>query len=341
MLQRVDAVSHTELWCIAVLGGWTTSRRELLAGAAGGVAARALLPASAGAAAIPTDRRPDVIHRGRAVALAGGGAQLVVAHHERRTLTVTERRSGRAKTLTLSGQPLELAVSPHSVLVAVTTAFWDNPGLELLHVRGATHRARLHAGDAPFAPAFTRDRRQLLVTGGEQQGALRILAAPDFARVRVVELGRVPRGLAITRDDAAAWVALHAEDAVVRVALASGRVTRRIATPPLPDRLALSPDGRRLLVSHAGRTAGTLTEIDTHTGRVRALPAGDHVSAVAWGARGQRLAALGKQGAILAIDARGRRRRLTTVTAPRGLAVAGRHAFTVSAITGQVGRVRT
>ena len=317
-----------------------TSRRELLTGAVGAVAARAVVPARAGAAAIPTDERPDVIHRGRALALAGGGAQLVVAHHERRTLTVTERRSGRTKTLALSGQPLELAVSPHSVLVAVTTAFWDQPGLELLHVRGATHRARLHAGDAPFAPAFTRDRRALLVAGGEQSGTLHILRAPDFGHARVVELGRVPRGLAVTHDDRHAWVALQAEDAVVLVALASGKVTRRVATPPLPDRLALSPGGRRLLVSHAGRTASTLTEIDTHTGHVRPLAAGDHVSAVAWGPHGRRLAALGKQNAILAIDAHGHRRRLATVTAPRGLAVAGRHAFTVSAITGHVGRVR-
>src|SRR3954452_14689753 len=323
-----------------VVGAWTTSRRQLLAGAAGGAAAGVLRPALAGAAVLPADRRPDVVRRGRAVAVTG--AQIVVARHARRELAVTERRTGRTRTVALAGHPLELAVSPHSVLVAVTTAFWHNPGLELVRIHGATHRARLqHAGDAPFAPAFTHDRRHLLVTGGEQDGALRILEAPDFARVRVVALGRVPRGLAVTRDDAAAWVALHAEDAVVRVALASGRVTRRVATPPLPDRVALSPDGRRLLVSHGGRTASNLTEVDTHTGHVRTLPAGDHVSAVAWGARGRRLAALGKQNAILAIDAHGRQHRLATVTAPRGLAVAGRHAFTVSAITGGVGRVRT
>ena len=223
----------------------------------------------------------------------------------------------------------------------MTTAFWEHPGVELVRIRGATHRARLNAGGAPFAPAFTHDRRHLLITGGEQDGTLQILDAPDFARARVVALGRVPRGIALTRDDRAAWVALHAENAVVRVALASGRVTRRVETAPFPDRLALSPDGRRLLVSHGGRTASTLSEIDTHTGHVRALAAGDHVSAVAWGPHGQRLAALGKANAILAIDRRGRRRMLATVTAPRGLAVAGRHAFTVSAITGRVGMVRT
>src|SRR3954468_21882603 len=300
-----------------MVGAWTTSRRQLLAGAAGGAAAGVLRPALAGAAVLPTDRRPDVIRRGRAVAVTG--APIVVARHARRELAVTERRTGRTRTIALAGHPLELAVSPHSVLVAVTTAFWDHPGVELVHVRGATHRARLEAGDAPFAPAFTHDRRALLVTGGEQAGTLRILAAPDFAKTRVVELGRVPRGLAVTRDDRAAWVALHAEDAVVRVALASGRVTRRIATPPLPERLALSPDGRRLLVSHGGRTASTMTEIDTRTGRVHTLAAGDHVSAVAWGTRGLRLAALGRANAILAIDGRDRRRRLATVTAPRGL----------------------
>jgi len=324
-----------------VVGSWRTSRRQLLAGAAGGIAAGGLRPARAAALDIPTDRRPDVVHRGRALALTAGGAHVVVAHHARRSLTVTERRSGRVRTLALPGQPLELAVSPHSVLVAVTTAFWDNPGVELLHVRGAAHRARLKAGPAPHSPAFTHDRRRLLVTGGEQDGTLHILDAPAFARARVIALGRVPRGIAVARDDGAAWVALHAEDEVVRVDLEHGRVTRRIPTPPLPDRLALSPDGRRLLVSHGGRTAATLAEVDLRSGRVREVPAGDHVSAVAWGPRGERLAALAKANAILAVDARGHRRRLATVAAPRGLALYGRHAFTVSAITGRVGRVRT
>jgi hypothetical protein len=41
---------------------------------------------------------------------------------------------------------------------------------------------------------------------------------------------------------------------------------------------------------------------------------------------------------VLALDPR--RRHIATVTAPRGLAISGRNAFVVSALTGEVGKVR-
>src|SRR5438874_13523663 len=112
--------------------GVITNRRGLLQGGAAALLAGSVRPAAATAAAIPTDARPDVVHRGRAIAVSHRGSHVVVAHSARPTLTVTERRTRRSRTVTLAGHPLELAVSPNDVLVAVTTAFWDHPGLELV-----------------------------------------------------------------------------------------------------------------------------------------------------------------------------------------------------------------
>jgi DNA-binding beta-propeller fold protein YncE len=109
----------------------------------------------------------------------------------------------------------------------------------------------------------------------------------------------------------------------------------------LPDRLALSRSGRRLLVSHGGHGAHTISEVDTRTGRVRTFDVGGAATAVAYGPSGSRLAALLGADAIAVIDAHGRRRVRRTVTGPRGLAVLGRHAFTVSSVDATIGKVRT
>lgn len=323
-----------------VIGSQST-RRGFVAGAAGAAGALALprRTATARAAGLSLDARPDVVHRGRAIAVTANGRLLVIAQAQRRALTVIDRHAHTKRSVDLPGHPLELAVAGNS-LVAVTTAPWDKPGVTLIRLSGSAKPTTIEAGASPFAPAFTHDRRHLLIAGGEQSGALRIHSGPGYGQSRTVALGRVPRGLVITPDDRGAWVALQGEDAVVRVDLRSGKVTRRVATAGLPDRLALSADGRHLLVSHGGHGEHRLTEIETRTGRAHRLGAGGRVAAVAYGRSGRRLAVLRDENAIVAIAAGGKRRRTATVTSPRGLAVAGSHAFTVSAITGDAGRVR-
>lgn len=318
------------------------SRRQLLQGIAGATVLGGIVRGQAAAAAdavVPTDARPDVVHRGRALAVTPDARQVVLAHAARPTLAVVTRRTQARRIVTLGGHPLELAISPDGALVAVTTASWQTPGLELVSLRPGGRQLRFDAGPAPFAPVFTGDRRHLLVTGGEQDGTLRIMRAPDFAAPRIIALGRVPRGIAVTPDDRAAWVALHAEDALVRVDLHSGTVTRRLAVPVLPERLALSPSGRRLLVSHGGHWSHTVSEVDTRSGHVITREVGGAATAVAYGRGGNRLAALLAEDAIVVIDRHGHRRLRPTVAGPRGLAIAGRHAFTVSSVDATIGRV--
>lgn len=315
------------------------TRKGLLQGSAAGVlVAAGVRPATAGAAPLRTDERADVAHRGRALAVTPRGTHVVTAHAARRTLAIRDRRRNRTRVVRLGGQPLELAIAPGGALLAATTAFWDEPGVELIAVRTGARRTRLAAGSSPLAVAFTPDGDHLFVAGGEDDGTLRILRGPAFGAGRTVEVGAIPRGLAVGAEHA--WVALHGEGHVARVALRSGRVERRFAVPALPDRVALSRDGRTLLISHGGHDAHALTELDTRTGRTRRRNAGGVVTAVAWGAGGRRLAALHREDAIAVIDVRGRRRILPTVAGPRGLAVAGRHVFTTSSADGRTGRIR-
>lgn len=302
------------------------------------------LPASAGAAestAPVPHARPDLIHRGRAVAVTPRGRLLLVAFAKRRSVTIVRRRDQVRTEIPIPGEPLEVAISPGGRWGAVTTGFWKEPAVVIIDMQAKIVRTRLDAGPAPFGVAFAQAAgHRLLVSGGEQKGTLAIHSHPDFARVREVALGRVPRGIALTPDGGSAWVALNGEDAVVRVDLVRGVVTGRIATGPQPDRVAVSPGGRHLLVSHGGARAHAITQIDTKLGSAREIEVGPRPTAVAWSASGKRLVALGGSDRVVVLGKRGRRAQREVAPGPRGLVLARNHAFTVSALTGAVSKVR-
>ena len=307
----------------------SSTRRGLLAAGAASVAAPALACGATTHAPMPPAR--PVVRRGRAIAVSGDGRRLVVAHDERRTIAIVTRH--RTRIVDVGGQPLAVAVSPDGALVAVTTAFWDTPRLTVLDLPSGRVRVRRKIGPAPGDVAFTPDGRRLLVAGGEQEGTLHVLETQRFEVVARARPGRVPRAVAPAHDGRAAWMSLNADDHVALVDLATGRVRREMPTPALPDRLALSPDGARLLVSHGGRQATRVTELELAHGRAHRHAAGRLPSAVAWTRSGGPLVALGGDCAVLQL---GRRRHLVGV-APRGLAVAGRRFWTVSAVTGAIG----
>jgi hypothetical protein len=274
-----------------------------------------------------------VLRRGRAIVADPHGRRLLVAHDRRRTLAIIDRRTHRTKLVELPAQPIDVAISPDGRLAAATTAWWEGPALVLLDLATGTIRRKIDAGPAPFAVAFTRGGHHLLASGGEQEGTLSVV---DVARGRVVGttgLGRVPRGIAVGARFA--WVALQGDAMALGVDPRSGKIGRRVATPPYPDTIAISPDGRRLLIGHRGGAS----EIKLPHGRPRSLESGAHPSAVAYGARGTRLIALGDAAEILEIARSGRKRHHKVAPGPRGLAVAGGKAFTVSHLTGVVNRV--
>lgn len=314
-----------------------TTRRGFLAGAvASGVAGPTLADAQTPMPMAPGRNEQKLIRRGRAIAVAPKGGRVVVAHDGRRTIAIAG--GGRRRIVDVGGRPVEVAVSPDGKRAAATTGFWDEPGLALVGLTGGKPR-RIAAGPAPFGVGFSPDGSRLAVSGGEQEGALQIFDSRTLRLLNTVELGVCPRALALTRGGDA-WVALNGSNEVVRVDLDGARITRTIRMSALPDRIAVSADGKRLLVSHGGHKATRVSEIEILGGRQTQRPAGAMPSGVAWGPRGTRLVALGGTGEILAISAGGRRRLHGVGGSPRGLAVAGRRAWTVDALSGAIRSVK-
>jgi len=283
------------------------------------VAARVGVAAASGA---PVARQ-EIVRRGRAIAATA--KHVVVAHDRRRTIAVDRR------IVDVGGQPLDVAISPDGRLAAVTTASWDEPGLVLVDVAAGKLLGRVDVGPAPGTVVFTGKRR-LLVTGGEQEGHAYVVDARRRVVIAEQAIGVVPRGVAAHRGDA--WIAITGEDKVVRVDGHSARVERTLRTPALPDRVAVAPDGRRLLLSHA--EADDVTLLDVRTRRVRRRAAGRLPSGVGFTRDGRAVVALGGAGAIKVLGGK----RHAVGGAPRGLAIVGRRAFTVDDLSGAIAKVR-
>lgn len=314
------------------------TRRGFFTGALASVTLPAVAVAGDAAPAGPLQARQETVRRGRAIAVAPNGRRVVVAHDQRRTLAITVPGRTASRLVDVGGQPLEVAVSPDGRLAAVTTAFWDEPGLAIVDMRSGALLTRVEVGPAPYGVAFAGER--LVVTGGEQEGTVHVLDAGRFRVLAQVPIGTVPRGVAPDPAGETAWVALCGFDQVVSVDLRTGRVRRTLDTPRLPDRVAISPDGRRLLVAHGGMQAEQVSEVDVASRRLRSHRVGRLPSAVAWTRRGSRLVTLGGAGEIVVLRSGGRRRRHRVGGSPRGLAVAGNRAWTVDALTGAVRRVQ-
>jgi DNA-binding beta-propeller fold protein YncE len=289
---------------------------------------------------VPQAKR-QIVRRGRAIAVTPRGDRVVVAHDQRRTITIIGPGRGRSRLVDVGGQPLAVAVSPNARFAAVTTAFWDEPGLAIVDLRSGAVRRHTKLGPAPTDLAFTPDGRRLIVTGGEEDGTVHVLDTHGFGVLALAAVGLVPRGIAAHPGNRRAWIALNGLDRVVGIDLATGRIRRTISTGRAPDRVAVSPDGRRLLVSHGGRQADQVTEVALATGRHSRRRVGRLPNAVAYSRMGLGLVTLSGDGQVVVLGRRGAQRHIPVGGAPRGLAVARGYAWTVDALTGTVDRVRT
>lgn len=312
-----------------------TTRRAAFAGVLAGAAAPSVARGAAPRPNVIIKAKAIDVRRGRALAVGADARYAVIAHDARTTVEIRDRTTGRVTMADVGGHPLKVAISPDGQTAAVTMASWKNPGLVLIDLARAAVGARMDVGPAPSSVKFTPDGRRLLVAGGEQDGTLHVVDLTRRGLPARHAVGAAPRGLAAT--DEHAWLALNAGAKLVRLDLATGAITQTLPAPSFPDEIALAPDGARLLVTHGGRDSGRVSEIEAKSGAVRRHLAGRLPSAVGWGARGNRLVAIGGAAAVLDLDTG----RSTPVgLAPRGLATAGGQAFTVSAVTGELSEVR-
>jgi len=102
----------------------------------------------------------------------------------------------------------------------------------------------------PRTLALSPDGRTLYVAG-QRSGALHVIDTASGEVTRTVAVGSEPFGLVVSPDGASIFVAASQDDAVVRVNARTLAVDATAAgLPSKPWALALTADGRHLLVSH-------------------------------------------------------------------------------------------
>lgn len=129
------------------------------------------------------------------------------------------------------------------------------------------------AGAVPKFVAVTPDGSKVLATNWCTWD-LTIADASDGRVLRTVKIdGRYPRGIAVTKDSATAYVAVMGGSDVARVDLATGAVSWIRGVGAGPRHIVIAPDGGALFVTL--NKAGQVAKIDPTSGKVVArVPTG-------------------------------------------------------------------
>jgi YVTN family beta-propeller protein len=120
-------------------------------------------------------------------------------------------------------------------------------------------------GEVPKVVAVTPDGRYVLATNWCSWD-LSVVSTWSNREVRRIPIGPYPRGIAVTHDGRAAYVAIMGGNQLVRIDLRRW-TTRRIYVGQGPRAEALSPNGRYVYVSL--NAEGRVAKLDTWTGIVR------------------------------------------------------------------------
>ncbi len=326
----------------------TRTRRQVVGGAAVGVGGVLLAPLlragqAEGAAPVkPCAPEPVGIPAGPIVA-GPDGRRVWTTDVRSTTITPHSTRTlRRGRPIDVDGVPAGIAVSSDGTTALVTAAAIDRPGLRIVDLRTGVVD-RVDVGEDPGAVAFgPGDRAWVLGRGA--RGTLTAVDVEDGDVHDELVVGEHPRGLAVSRRADLAVVALNGAAAVAVVDLRRRRVTHRIPTAPFPAQLALSPDGRRALVTHNGFGARAVTLIDLTRHRVlRRTRVGTDPAGVAFSRTGATaLVTSASTGTVTMLDGRTGRRRRTFAPggAPRAVVVCGTRAIVADGRTGALQALR-
>lgn len=221
---------------------------------------------SASAALPERPRAPAPSRQGSVIARSAGNDALYIADEDASLLRVVPLpfdREKPARSVPLPGRPAQVLPLDGRVLVTLR-----DPGLLLIlrpdSAGGLAEAARVALPADAWGIAITKDESTAIVTSAWTHA----VSAVDLAGQRLrftVDVGREPRGVAITQDGSRAYINHLVGDAVTRVdGIASEKPTiRRIPVPAGPLRtgsgqkttaslgyaVALSPDDRRLYIA--------------------------------------------------------------------------------------------
>jgi DNA-binding beta-propeller fold protein YncE len=279
-----------------------------------------------------------------AIAASPNGKRLFLTDAAGHTVTeLSARTLKRLRTIEVDGAPIDVAVARGGRTALVLTASYDRPGLAVVDLARGAVAKRLDVGEDPYALALAPAGGKAFVSGGGTKGTLTAVDLRSHAAGPAIPVGAHPRGVAVVPGGGRALVALNGAAGLAVVDLVHGRRTRTIRTPPFPYRVAISPNGKRALVTHAGARTTLVSLVDLARGKVlRRIHVGRDPYAVAF-APGDRTAVVSDYGghAVTLVNLKsGRHRTLQVGNRPRGLAIVGRTAYVVNEFEGSVSAVR-
>jgi len=217
----------------------------------------------------------------------------------------------------LGSVPLGMAVAPGGEKVAVVLSGWREQGLQIVDLKSRRVTQTLEQDAAFLGVAFSRDGKELYVSGGNddsifcyswENGAAKFVRKIVLGQQKADRTGsRYPAGLAMSPRGNYLYVAENVGDSIAVVDLTKQQVVERLATDHYPYAVEVASDGR-VYVSAWGtdtvsvfkpRGDGTLSG----AGKVKV---GRHPSALVANASGSRLfVALAGSDQIAVVDTGG------------------------------------
>lgn len=186
--------------------------------------------------------------------------------------------------------PLNLAVTPDGSRLFVTCEEGDS--VIVLDTRSRTRIAEIPVGGQPNSVAFSPDGRLAWVTN-RLDDTLTEIDVAGLKVLRTVRVGDEPHGVISDREGRYLYVLNTSEESISVLDAATLKETKRLAASRYPWAVSLSPDGSRIIVTHAlSRLVGLrepsvseLTLIDTGSATVEErldVPDTNLLSAVQW-----------------------------------------------------------
>ena len=183
---------------------------------------------------------------------------------------------------TVQGSPVEAAFMPDGRHVYVSNykmygsgynpiaddncdrGSWDDSFVYRIDVKKQRIDRVIPTGAVPKFLAVTPDGRRLLVSNWCGFD-VSVIDTTDNTELTRIDVGRHPRGIAITSDSSAAYVAVMGEARIVKIDIAAASVVGEVGNAgQSPRHLVLSPDNRYLYVTN--NLEGNIRKIDLSTG---------------------------------------------------------------------------
>jgi hyaluronoglucosaminidase len=196
-------------------------------------------------------------------------ATAYVATQYPNTVTPLRLATGRLlKPIRITGQPLDVAVTPDaSTVVVVAYAAVNRSSVTLIHTAtGKAFKTVKFTGFPWPAPVLiTRDSRTAYIANDAWSGTVIPLRTRTGRLGPPIRVGHDPVAMAITPDGRTVYVANEHSGTVTPIRTAAGAALRPIRVGRMPGAIAITPDGKTAYVTSETTPAVTPIRIATNT----------------------------------------------------------------------------